>query len=381
MGSEVRFGSGVVVKKAMTMMQLALCFLFVFCNNGGGQTIPSELVGRWVDANGEGKGKEMELFKDGTGVAYGNTISWKVAGKRFVMTATVLGSSVSHVNDYKLSGYMLIFPDGDGTNDTLVRKEKWAEFNAKRVAAAEAEKAKQVAAAEAERKRIIEESLKQFVSVSGGTFTMGCTAEQGGDCAAREKPAHTVTLKDFSIGKYEVTQALWQAVMDENPSEFKAYSSFPVESVSWNDVQGFIQKLNEETGKKYRLPTEAEWEYAARGGNKSKGYKYSGGNDIDAVAWYDKNNGQTRVGTKQANELGLYDMTGNVEEWVSDWYGENYYSTSVGANPTGPNSGSYRVSRGGGWTGSEWYDRVSIRQPYEPDYRRRSLGFRLAISP
>jgi len=164
-----------------------------------------------------------------------------------------------------------------------------------------------------------------------------------------ENPAHQVTLtKDYYMGETQVTQALWQTVMGYNPSYFKG-DNLPVEDVSWDDCQEFIIKLNEKTGKKFRLPTEAEWEFAARGGNKSKHTPYSGSSNIDAVAWYDGNSDSKThpVATKQANELGIYDMSGNVWEWCSDWFGN--YSSSAQTNPTGANSGTIRVLRGGGW--------------------------------
>jgi formylglycine-generating enzyme required for sulfatase activity len=222
-----------------------------------------------------------------------------------------------------------------------------------------------------------------MIFVQGGTFTMGCTAEQGTDCEGDEKPAHTVTLSSFSIGKYEVTQAQWEAVMGSNPSYFKGCANCPVEYVSWNDVQDFISKLNAKTGRTYRLPTEAEWEYAARGGSSSRGYKYAGSNEIAAVAWYKENsNDKTHpFGQKSPNELGIYDMTGNVWEWCSDWYGESYYNSSPGNNPQGPNSGSGRVLRGGSWFNSPQRCRVSRRNDRNPDYGDFSLGFRLVLVP
>jgi formylglycine-generating enzyme required for sulfatase activity len=220
-----------------------------------------------------------------------------------------------------------------------------------------------------------------MVSVQGGTFTMGCTPEQGGDCGGSERPPHSVTLDNFQIGKYEVTRGLWKRVMGNYPSNFEGDDLLPVDNVSWNGVQVFIAELNEQTKKKYRLPTEAEWEYAARGGNKSAGNKYSGSNNIDEVAWYDRNSGSRTqaVGTKSANELGIYDMSGNVWEWVSDWYGG--YSSGAQTNPTGPSSGSIRVYRGGSWFGDAWYCRVSIRYGNGPDIRHENLGFRLVLSP
>jgi len=219
----------------------------------------------------------------------------------------------------------------------------------------------------------------RMVFVQGGTFTMGCTPEQGGDCNDDEKPAHQVTLSSFYIGKYEVTQAQWKAVIGNNPSSFKG-DNLPVESVSWDDVQDFIRKLNAHTGKQYRLPTEAEWEYAARGGNKSHEYKYSGSYYPNDVAWFSENGGETThpVGTKQPNELGIYDMSGNVYEWCSDWYGN--YSSNAQTNPEGSSSGSIRVFRGGGWNYIARNCRVSSRYYYAPDFRSYFLGFRLACS-
>ena len=189
----------------------------------------------------------------------------------------------------------------------------------------------------------------KMIPVEGGTFTMGATAEQGSDAYDWEKPAHEVTLSSYCIGDAEVTQALWQAVMGSNPSYFTGNLQRPVERVSWNDCQTFITKLNQLTGKTFRLPTEAEWEYAARGGNKSQGYKYAGSNTLGDVAWYDGNSSSTThpVATKAPNELGLYDMSGNVWEWCQDWYGS--YSSGAQTNPTGPTLGSARVYRGGSW--------------------------------
>ena len=219
-----------------------------------------------------------------------------------------------------------------------------------------------------------------MVYVSGGTFTMGATSEQGSDAWDDEKPAHSVTLSGYYIGKYEVTQELWEAVMGSNPSYFKG-DNLPVERVSWNDVQEFLRKLNAMTGKNYRLPTEAEWEFAARGGNSSRGYKYSGGNSIGNVAWFDGNSGSRThaVGTKSPNELGIYDMSGNVLEWCQDWYNSSYYGSSPRTNPQGPNSGSNRVRRGGGWNDGAGGCRVSNRFSFTPVNRSYDLGFRLAL--
>ena len=218
-----------------------------------------------------------------------------------------------------------------------------------------------------------------MIKVEGGTFRMGATSEQGSDAYNGEKPVHSVTLSDYYIGETEVTQELWEAVMGSNPSNFKG-SQKPVEKVSWKDCKKFIKKLNRLTGKNFRLPTEAEWEYAARGGNKSKGYKYSGSNTIGNVAWYtDNSSSKTHdVKTKSPNELGIYDMSGNVWEWCEDWH--RPYSSGSQTNPTGPSSGSFRVLRGGSWSGSAKFCRVSRRNLNYPYYRFNYYGFRLALS-
>ena len=221
-----------------------------------------------------------------------------------------------------------------------------------------------------------------MVFVKGGTFIMGCTPEQEGVCLdENEKPRRQVALSDFYIGRYEVTQAQWKAIMgaNNNPFEFKG-DNLPVENISWDDAQFFISRLNEQTGKIYRLPTEAEWEYAARGGNQSQGFIYSGSNDIGEVAWYYKNSERKTypVGTKIANELGIYDMSGNVYEWVSDWYGN--YSGGPQTNPQGPVLDSFRVIRGGSWDSDERNVRVSYRSGMAPEAGYFILGFRLAQS-
>lgn len=213
-----------------------------------------------------------------------------------------------------------------------------------------------------------------MVKVEGGTFQMG---SNDGDAVDNEKPVHEVKLSTYSIGQTEVTQELWEAVMGSNPSSFKG-SKRPVERVSWNDCQTFITKLNQFTGQQFRLPTEAEWEFAARGGTKSQGYKYAGSNTIDDVAWY-KVNSTYEVATKLANELGIYDMSGNVWEWCQDWYSSSYYSSSTINNPTGPTSGSDRVYRGGGWSYDAERCRVSSRNGFRPTITTTHFGFRLAL--
>ena len=219
----------------------------------------------------------------------------------------------------------------------------------------------------------------KMIAVEGGTFQMG-SPESDAEADDDEKPQHEVTLSNYYIGETEVTQELWETVMGSNPSEFKG-PKLPVENVSWDDCQTFIGKLNAQTGKTFRLPTEAEWEYAARGGKKSKGYTYSGSNTIGNVAWYDGNSGETthEVGTKQANELGIYDMTGNVWEWCQDWYGETYYENNSTTDPQGPVSGTSRVLRGGCWWRGARFCRVAYRYGDSPGSRDDDLGFRLAL--
>jgi formylglycine-generating enzyme required for sulfatase activity len=220
-----------------------------------------------------------------------------------------------------------------------------------------------------------------LISIKGGTFMMGCTDEQESDCYDSEKPAHQVKVSDFKLGKYEVTQAQWRKIMGNDPPElaFGGCDQCPVEQVSWDDIQAFLSKLNSQTGKNYRLPTEAEWEYAARGGNKSGGYKYAGSNTIGVVAWFKENSGSERhpVGGKRPNELGLYDMTGNVWEWCQDWYGS--YRSGSQTNPSGTGTGSYRVLRGGGGRYPARLCRVSYRDSYAPTNRDHNIGFRLAL--
>ena len=244
--------------------------------------------------------------------------------------------------------------------------------------------------------KIFPDLLKtEMVFVKGGTFTMGCTDEQGNDCDSDEKPTHQVTVSDYYICKYEVTQGLWKKVMGNNPSYFKnCGNDCPVESVSWNDCQEFISKLNQLTGKRFRLPTEAEWEYAARGGIKaSYQTKYAGSNALGEVAWnidnsdvnysggYEENGrklGTHTVGTKKPNALGIYDMSGNVWEWCNDWYGD--YSSGGVMNPKGASTGSDRVIRGGRWRRSGYDYRVSLRDNGYPSRSNSACGFRLVFS-
>lgn len=231
-----------------------------------------------------------------------------------------------------------------------------------------------------------------MVRVDGGTFMMG---SEDNEAYSDEKPVHQVTLSTFYIGETEVTQTLWKAVMGSNPSNWKG-DSLPVETVSWDDCQTFIQKLNELTGKTFRLPTEAEWEYAAKGGRKNRGYIYSGSNNLDDVAWYWVNSGNKRlygewnsdkilsnfgrthiVKTKQPNELGLYDMTGNVWEWCQDYKGE--YISDEQTNPIGTRISANRISRGGSWCYFDRKCRNTYRGSDPHDSRDNNLGLRLAL--
>jgi formylglycine-generating enzyme required for sulfatase activity len=224
----------------------------------------------------------------------------------------------------------------------------------------------------------------EMVFVEGGTFEMGCTAEQGSECGNSEKPAHTVTVGNFYIGKYEVTQAQWKAVMGSNPSANKSDDQRPVEQVAYNDVtgiDGFLAQLNAQTGKNYRLPTEAEWEYAARGGKHKSPYKYSGSDNPNEIAWHVNNSGGQShvVGGKKPNALGIYDMSGNVWEFCSDCFGT--YSASAQTNPTGPscNESSSHMIRGGYWSGGESLVRVSWRFYVPPTAAYNDGGFRIAL--
>ncbi len=228
----------------------------------------------------------------------------------------------------------------------------------------------------------------KMIKVEGGTFLMGAqntdpTQDNYDSLAVNtefcsESPVHRVTLKDFYIGQYEVTQELWEAVLGSNPSHHQGKQS-PVETVSWNECQTFISQLNSLTGRTFSLPTEAQWEYAARGGQKSRNTTYSGSNNLDEVAWHDDNAGRTthNVGTKSPNELGLYDMTGNVSEWCQDYYGK--YPADSQTQPTGPDSGTNRVYRGGGTGSTPKYSRVSYRIADSPRLHSGTLGLRLVL--
>ena len=213
----------------------------------------------------------------------------------------------------------------------------------------------------------------EMIWVEGGTFTMGCSDDE---CLEGELPNHEVTLSSFNIAKYTITQKEWASIMFDNPCQIYINTDIPVSNVTFETIKVFITRLNAVTGKNYRLPTEAEWEFAARGGMKSEGFKYSGSNDINEVAWYAGNarNCIHSVGLKQSNELGIYDMSGNVLEFCSDWYGN--YTNETQINPTGPSVGDHHIIRGGGSFYEAQYARVSSRMYAKID-KWEGLGFRL----
>jgi len=213
----------------------------------------------------------------------------------------------------------------------------------------------------------------EMVKVQGGTFEMGSNKTE-----PNELPKHTVTVNSFEIGKFEVSQAEWEYVMGTNPAGHKG-SLNPIENISWNEVQEFLKKLNEKTGKNYRLPTEAEWEFAANGGNQSNGYNYAGSNTIDEVAWYQYNSNQNthKRGGKNANELGIYDMTGNVWEMCSDWYNESYYKESTPNNPQGPSTGEKKTIRGGSCRSFPLETHITRRFYINPNSKYTIIGFRV----
>ena len=241
-----------------------------------------------------------------------------------------------------------------------------------------------------------------MVFVKGGTFNMGGTSEQGQDCYIHEKPVHQVTLSDFWIGEVEVTQDLWQTIMNSSILEQRNKANFdwpirgegpsyPIYYVNYNEAIEFCRKLNIEfrndlpNGYKFTLPTEAQWEYAARGGCKSQQYKFSGINIVGDVAWYMENSTSTThpVKTKKSNELGLFDMSGNVWDWCNDWYNSYYSRNSPSKNPQGPSDGSFRVLRGGSW--NKWHPNgINVPSIYSrngdyPDEHSSEYGLRLVL--
>ena len=299
-----------------------------------------------VEVNGS---KAVNIFNGGGSYTVGggtDVVSTAINGNQLTVTGIATGTTTVHLTDAETGATAVLA--------VIVTERHDEEFNVNGV-------------------------TFKMVTVDGGTFTMGATAEQGSDFNANERPVHDVSLSNYKIGQTEVTQELWQAVMGSNPSNFIGDLQRPVDKVSWNDCQSFITKLNQLTGKSFRLPTEAEWEFAARGGKLSQGYKYSGRNAVDDVAWFVDNSESTThpVGAKSPNELGLYDMSGNVFEWCQDWYGN--YSGDSQINPAGPASGTYRICRGGGWNYSDNYCRVSYRSYHSMTSKYDRIGLRLAL--
>lgn len=220
------------------------------------------------------------------------------------------------------------------------------------------------------------------LAVVSAVLPVGCASPsyyQKTGCFSEEQPAHEVCVDGFYMGKYEVSQGEYEKIIEHNPSRFKG-DNYPAEKISWLGTQIFIHKLNEKSGKNFRLPTEAEWEYAARSGGKDE--MYAGSNSINSVAWYSANSGDStqQVGTKSPNGLGLYDMSGNVWEWCSDYYGKEYYATSPKNNPQGPIEGPNRVARGGSWSLDAPYSRTAFRFWYNPASHYGAIGFRLILS-
>lgn len=228
---------------------------------------------------------------------------------------------------------------------------------------------------------LVDDLQRNMVQVHGDSFQMGATTDREPEVDTR--PVHTVYVHSFLISRYAVTQALWTAVQGHNPSGSTICDSCPVEKVSWTDARDFILKLNKLTGRNYRLPTEAEWEYAAKGGSKSKNYLFSGSDEMDSIGWNDNNSDKRShpIGQKNPNELGLYDMTGNVLEWCSDWYKEDYYRESPVQNPPGPPSGNSKVLRGCAWNIFTSHCAVTVRAELPPDSHFYNVGFRLAADP
>ena len=230
----------------------------------------------------------------------------------------------------------------------------------------------------------------KMIYVEGGTFTMGCTSDQGGECDNDESPNRQTTVGSYYIGMLEVTQSQWEKVMGTSIYQQKAKAGasntygtgadYPMYYVSWEEAKEFCARLSRQTGRSYSLPTEAEWEYAARGGNKHEGTKYSGGWSIDDVAWYSGNSNSSThpCGTKRSNALGIYDMSGNVWEWCEDWYGKQYLQYDNN-NPKGASTGSYRVVRGGSWNFNARICRVANRSNGSPDDRSSDIGFRVVL--
>ncbi len=284
------------------------------------------------------------------------------AMKKTITAFILLSFAISHINTVICGKHIV----NDESNETATYLEKQP---------AKKQKADKPIVSKTNLRFTVKGITFTMVHVEGGSFQMGSESNQD-----NEKPVHTVSLSDYHIGQTEVTQALWTAVMGSNHSNNKG-DNLPVDNVSWNDCIDFIKKLNAITGASFRLPTEAEWEFAARGGNASKGFVYSGSNNIDEVAWYAENSADAThpVAQKKANELGLYDMSGNVYEWCNDIYGKSYYESSPEHNPQGADNGSSRVLRGGCYYNNADNCSVSFRNDFYPNRAYINDGLRLAL--
>ena len=351
-----------------------VCFMLVLCSGGlaGSQDLPPEVLADLYlleATTALEKGEPQQAIQ-----AFGKIEALNIEPPMVFLFfyGKLLVEHGTAVDDWRKGQALLkkfilnIEKDADEYVPTL----KLLSASRKRIEKAERE-VKKAKAKEAEAG--LPEVASQMVRVPGGTFTMGCTEEQS-DCYDFEKPVHWVQVPDFEIGKYEVTQDLWEAVMGENPSDVSNCARCPVHSVSWEDIQTFLEKLNTLTGKRYRLPTEAEWEYAARGGQQSRGYEYAGSDTPNLVAWHDRAH---PVGQKAANELGLYDMSGNVWEWVADCWNDSYKGAPSDGSAWTSGNCIRRVLRGGAWSGNPESLRSAFRSLNGP-VRHSSFGFRIA---
>lgn len=352
-------------------------FTITSCSEAAG--LKSQILGKWVELGVNGN--SIEFLKEGTVIVVDKSMSAAgdyrfIDDKRLkVDLKGLLGAKVFEVNVNTKTGEMSLKEPNGKVSNYLTE----AEFARRTEVALKA-------AAEAERKRTKEVAQKALVStlaliekdmvlVKGGCFEMGDTF---GDGQVSEKPVHDVCVNDFYVGRYEVTQRQWVEVMGTNQFDLKCCEHWPVYKVSWNDVQNFIRSLNQKTGKNYRLPTEAEWEYAARsGGKREKFAGTSSDREVGEYAWYFLNSVDSPhpVGQKKPNELGLYDMSGNAWEWAQDWFDLSYYSNSPKDNPKGPLRGQERVLRGGDTLNLR---SVSSRSAARPDDNYACCGFRLS---
>lgn len=365
--------------RKVIVLGVALILSFVLCSVSEAANLKKGIIGKWIDVK---TGDQIEFLQDGTVIFASMVGDYRfIDDNRIRLDIKGAFGGIREVSIDKEGGLNLKKPNGK-KSDRFLTEKAYKAYKAKfdKMKAEEAKRRPE------EMRKAPAELEKSMVFVKGGCFQMGDTF---GDGESYERPVHEACVDDLYIGKYEVTQIQWEAIMGSNPSYFKdCGDNCPVEQVSWDDIQEYINKLNQKNAgaglkpaSAFRLPTEAEWEYVARSRGKSE--KYSGGNDLDSVAWYYNNSGSKThpVGQKQPNGLGIYDMSGNVWEWVNDWYGDNYYENSPRNNPTGANSGQYRMLRGGSWFDRPQVLRVAYRIRNGPAERGfLNYGFRL-VSP